>query len=293
MTPNTQRNGSGLTSTDDPNLHDRVSRTETAQNRFHADHAERIAALYDQSVAFADGDPLPPLWHWYYFAPTTVQSGLGPDGHPERTGFMPPISLPRRMWAGGRLVFHKPLRVGETVTRDTEILSIKEKSGKQGDLLFLTLGHRLTGGNGLAVEEEQDIVYRGRSTTKPPASEPGTETPAYDWQDSFLPDPVALFRFSALTFNAHRIHYDLPYATQEEGYPGLVMQGPLTATLLMKSFRDHTSAEPRSFSFRGKAPLYSGGTVTLRGRLDKGSQHALWAEGPGGYTAMTATISTS
>ena len=293
MTPNIQREGSGLTSTDDPNLQDWVGRTETAQDTFHADHARRIAALYDQSIAFADGDPLPPLWHWYYFAPTTVQSGLGPDGHPERTGFMPPIPLPRRMWAGGRLVFHKQLRVGETVTRDTEILSIKEKSGKQGDLVFLTLRHRLTGGDGLAVEEEQDIVYRGHSTTKHPAPEPGAETQSHDWQDRFLPDPVALFRFSALTFNAHRIHYDLPYATQKEGYPGLVMQGPLTATLLMKGFRDHNGAEPSSFSFRGKAPLFSGGEVTLQGRRDEGSQHALRAEGPGGYTAMTATISTS
>lgn len=282
-----------MTSTDNPDLQDWVGRTETAQDVFHSGHARRIAALYDQSTNFGGGDPLPPLWHWYYFAPTTVQSGLGPDGHPERTGFMPPIPLPRRMWAGGRLVFHTPLRVEETVTRETEILSIKEKSGKHGELVFLTLRHRHLGGDGLAVEEEQDIVYRGPTTTRQPEPEPGAETPDHDWQDRFEPDPVALFRFSALTFNAHRIHYDLPYATQEEGYPGLIMQGPLTATLLMKGFRDHTGTEPLRFSFRGKAPLFSGGEVTLRGRREDGGEHSLWAEGPGGYTAMTATISTS
>ena len=282
-----------MTSTHDPDLQDWVGRTETAQDRFHAEHARRVAALYDDGAAFGDGDPLPPLWHWFYFAPTTAQSGLGPDGHPERTGFMPPIPLPRRMWAGGRLVFHAPLRVGETVTRETEILSVKEKSGKQGDLVFLTLKHRLSGHDGLAVEEEQDIVYRGHSTTRQPEPDPGAETPAHDWQDMFRPDPIVLFRFSALTFNAHRIHYDLPYAMQDEGYPGLVMHGPLTATLLMKGFCEHVGAAPRSFSFRGRAPLFSGGDVALRGRRDEDQSHALWAEGPGGYTAMTATISTT
>jgi len=277
---------------DPTNLQDWVSCTESAEDTLIAAHARRVAALLDHAAAPGDGDPLPPLWHWFYFAPATAQSELGADGHPERTrtGFMPPITLPRRMWAGGRLTFHRPLRVGDTVTKDSEITAVTEKTGKQGALVFLTMKHRLSDASGLAIEEEQDIVYRDHSKTEHPA--PGDSTPGCNWRDRFDPDPVMLFRYSALTFNAHRIHYDLPYATQEEGYPGLVVQGPLTATLMMDRYLVHVGETPHRFSFRGKAPLFSGGAVELCGRRRDSGKHDIWAEGPGGYTAMTASVST-
>ena len=272
-------------------LQEWVGRTETNSDTLHASHARRVAALLDLATAPGEGDPLPPLWHWFYFAPTTAQSCLGRDGHPERTGFMPPISLPRRMWAAGRLVFQRPLRVGDTVTRESVIASITEKTGRKGALVFLSLKHRLFDKAGLAIEEQQDIVYLDHSKTRQPAPASDGRAPGADWRDPFDPDPVKLFRYSALTFNAHRIHYDLPYATQEEGYPGLVVQGPLTATLLMDRYLKHCGKDPRSFSFRGRAPLFSGGEVSLCGRGRDDCAHDLWAEGPGGYTAMAASVS--
>lgn len=268
-----------------------LGRSEERRDTLVAAQAERMAALLDREAAPGEGDPLPPLWHWTYFAPTARQSEIGPDGHPKRGGFMPPIALPRRMWAGGRLNFHAPLHVGESVSRTTEILSIKEKTGSQGKLVFLTLKHSLSNDAGLALEEEQDIVYRQPSTTALPP--PATETPAADWREGFSADPVVLFRYSALTFNAHRIHYDLPYATGEEGYPGLVVHGPLTATLLLDAFMRRTGRQPKSFSFRGQAPLFAGRAMAICGKAGEASgTFELWAEGPGGYRAMAASVTT-
>lgn len=152
----------------------------------------------------------------------------------------------------------------------------------------MTVGHRLSTAAGLAIEEEQDIVYRAPAATARPEAATGDPAPS-DWQDGLDPDPVLLFRYSSLTFNGHRIHYDLPYATGVEGYPGLVVQGPLTATFLMETFRAHIADEPRTFAFRGQAPLFADGRVSLRGRVE-GETFNLWAEGPGGYTAMTAKV---
>ncbi|RQP04105.1 MAG: acyl-CoA dehydrogenase [Paracoccus sp. BP8] len=263
-----------------------TGRTEESRDTITAGHTARMAALLDRPAP-ALGDPLPPLWHWTFFAPQVPQSQLGPDGHPRLGGFLPPVPLPRRMWAGGKLQFHNPIHVGEEVTRTSEILSVAEKSGRQGALVFVSVGHKLATQSGLAIEERQDIVYREPSTTKLPA--PVAEVAPADWRDPMLPDPVLLFRFSALTFNAHRIHYDLPYATAEEGYPDLVVQGPLTATLLMDAYTRRSGNLPKSFSFRGQAPLFSGGRMAICGRAtDQG--HDLWAEGPGGYTGMSAQV---
>lgn len=269
-----------------------IGRSEESQDRLEPAHVRRIAALLDHAEAPERGAPLPPLWHWCFFTPTVPQSQIDPDGHPKRGGFLPPVPLPRRMWAGGRLSFHAPLRVGDIVTRTTEIASIRETSGKQGTLVFLTLKHALSTAAGLAIKEEQDIVYRAPSKTAMPAPDPAPETPPADWRDPYEPDPVRLFRYSALTNNAHRIHYDLPYATQEEGYPGLVVQGPLTATLLMDAFLKHRATPPRSFSFRGQAPLFSGAPMALCGQAGSGGAFDLWAEGPGGHKAMSATVTT-
>ncbi|MCB1396669.1 MAG: MaoC family dehydratase N-terminal domain-containing protein [Rhodobacteraceae bacterium] len=263
-----------------------IGRHEIRTDTLSAAHCARVAALFDHTTAPALGDPLPPLWHWCFFTPDAPQAQMGADGHPKLGDFLPPIPQPRRMWAGGRLRFLRPLRVGELVTRETEILSITEKTGRQGALVFVTLRHQLSGAEGLAIEEEQDIVYRSPSTTQRPA--PGDPAPA-EWRDPVTPDPVMLFRYSALTFNAHRIHYDLPYATGEEGYPALVVHGPLTATLLMAAALRHTGRRPTGFTFRGLAPLFADAPFALCG-TQTGDGATLWAEGPGGYTAMSATF---
>jgi 3-methylfumaryl-CoA hydratase len=268
-------------------LHDWIGRTETQTDTLAAAQAQKVALTLDHATLPAEGAALPPLWHWAFFAPGARQSELGPDGHPKFGGFLPPpVPLPRRMWAGGRLTFHAPLRVGEAVTCETEIAAVTEKQGKQGALVFLTLRHRLSTAAGLAIEEEQDIVYRGASSTARPVPAEGP-LPAADWRDAVEPSPTLLFRYSAATFNAHRIHYDLPYATGEEGYPALVVQGPLTATLLADALVRHTGGRIASFAFRGQAPLFADAPFHLCGRRD-GDVFRLWTEGPGGYLAMSA-----
>ncbi|QKR99261.1 acyl-CoA dehydrogenase [Sphingomonas sp. CL5.1] len=275
-----------MTEIDIDHLRQWIGRTETATDGLSLLQAMQLAATLDRGHHPAEGQPLPPLWHWLYFAPHAPHSELGDDGHARRGGFLPPVPLPRRMWAGGRLTFHHALRIGETVTRKSEILSVSEKFGAQGALVFVTIRHTLSNVGGPAVEEEQDIVYREAGVTPRSAAAPAPLRDA-DWREAFTTDPTHLFRWSAVTFNAHRIHYDLPYATKVEGYPGLVVQGPLTATLLLEAYRKQTGRTVRSFSFRGQAPLFCGDTVVLCGRLG-GEGFDLWAEGPGGYLAMAA-----
>ncbi|MDD2765757.1 MAG: MaoC family dehydratase N-terminal domain-containing protein [Opitutaceae bacterium] len=265
-----------------------LGRTETVTEQISVPRANKLAATLNRDDRPGKGDPLPQLWHWLYFTPHAAQSELGADGHPRRGGLLPPVPLPRRMWAGGRLTFHQPLRLGEDVTRTSEIITIAEKSGAQGALVFVTLRHRLTNSAGLAIEEEQDIVYRAAASTARPAAL-SARLPSVDWRRAYPTDPVLLFRYSAITFNGHRIHYDLPYATQEEGYPGLVVQGPLTATLLLDAYQRETGEVARTYSFRGQAPLFGDDTIMLCGRRT-GEGGDLWAEGPGGYLAMSAKV---
>lgn len=255
--------------------------------------AAALAATLDHPRLPEAGDTLPPLWHWIYFTPCTRQGDLGPDGHARRGGFMPPIPLPRRMWAGGRLRFLAPLRLGEQVRRDTEILRIALKAGQQGALVIVTLKHTVSGERGLAIEEEQDLVYREPGREVMAATPATTAMPPASWRDAVVPDPVLLFRYSALTFNAHRIHYDAPYATMVEGYPGLVVHGPLTATLLAERLGARHQSRLTSFSFRGLRPLFAGAPMTLCGRLreEKAGDVDLWAETPEGAVAMSATAS--
>ena len=265
-----------------------LGRTETATEYLAASRAAKLAATLDRADRPGEGDELPPLWHWLYFTPLAAQSELGPDGHPRRGAFLPPVPLPRRMWAGGRLTFHHPLRLGQSVTRTSQIVDVSEKTGARGALVFVTLRHSLANAEGLAIEEEQDIVYREAATTARPAAL-AAPVPAADWRLPAPTDPTLLFRYSAITFNGHRIHYDLPYATEVEGYPGLVVQGPLTATLLLDTWLRESGQVARSYSFRGQAPLFSGDTLVLCGRQTDGGGE-LWAEGPGGYVAMSATV---
>ena len=246
------------------------------------------AMLDDSESAFAAGAPLPPLWHWFYFLPRAAQSSIGPDGHPERGGFMPPIALPRRMFAGARLRFHRPLAIGRPARREARIASIAEKQGASGRLAFVTVDYAIHQDGALCIEEQQDIVYRepGRPLAAPQVKAL-PPVPAGAWSRELEADPVLLFRFSALTFNGHRIHYDRRYAVEEEGYPGLVVHGPLTALLLMELVRRHAGRPPLGFAFRGRAPLFDLAPFRLLGRPEK-DRVALEAQGPDGATAMTA-----
>ena len=245
---------------------DFVGRTETRHDVLDDRLVQGLAATL--GVPVPEGD-VPPLWHWMLFQDWKQPEGLGPDGHPRRGGFLPPVhDLPRRMWAGGRLDFHYGLRSGDAVTRFSTILSVEEKSGGSGRLVFVTVRHEIVGPRGPVLTEEQDIVYRGAegAAVRPAA-------PAPDWPDAVTAerptDAVLLFRYSALTGNGHRIHYDHPYVTQVEGYPGLVVHGPLQATwLAAHALAMAPGASLARFVFRGKRPAIGDGTVSLLGRRE-------------------------
>jgi 3-methylfumaryl-CoA hydratase len=246
------------------------------------------AMLDDTTTPFADGTALPPLWHWFYFLPKAPQSQISVDGHPQRGGFMPPIELPRRMFAGARLRFLAPLVVGQAASRVSEIRDVQVKEGKTGRLAFVTVKHALSQQGRVCIEEEQDIVYRepGARVPAPAVVEP-PPAPAGAWTRTVKADPVLLFRFSALTFNAHRIHYDRDYATQEEGYPGLVVHGPLTAVLLLELVRFNAKRPVAAFSFRGQAPLFDLAPFRLVATPGETSVQ-LEAQGPDGKVTLAA-----
>jgi 3-methylfumaryl-CoA hydratase len=270
-----------------------IGRTETATDVLTPVPLKLMqATLNDAAVEPAPGDPMPPLWHWIFFLPSATMSNVGADGHPKRGGFLPAVPLERRMWAGGRLTFHDiDPQVGETITRESEILDVQEKSGKAGDMVFVTVRHAISTPRGLAVEEEQDIVYIAMPTAfRPP---PPQEAPADPlWAEPFAVDPVRLFRFSALTFNGHRIHYDRPYAMDVEKYPGLVVHGPLQAMALMESARRHApSGRPRTYSFRGVRPLFDFDTVSMHGYARDDGGHDLMTVNGDGLACMKASIS--
>ncbi len=273
---------------------DWIGRSETRHDTLTlAPMAALSATLGRDDPAPQPGDALPALWHWLYFLPTASAHEIGDDGHPRRGGFLPPVPLPRRMWAGGRLRFHQPLRAGETITRTSTIRAVSSKSGKSGELVFVTVLHELRGAQGLAIEEEHDIVYRDAPA---PGATPGAPQPAPGhsaFSRRITPDPVLLFRYSALTFNGHRIHYDQPYVTQVEGYPGLVVHGPLIATLLVDLLRrEHPQASLKQFAFKAVRPIFAvpeqhAFSVHGQPESEQGSVQ-LWARDHEGHLAMTA-----
>jgi 3-methylfumaryl-CoA hydratase len=269
-----------------------IGRTEEARDVVVAGPLDRFAATLDRDdPPMADGDPAPPLSHWLLFLPGAPQSTLGDDGHAARGGFLPPVhDLPRRMFAGGRFKFHHPIRVGMRLVRMSTIQTISERSGSSGRLVFVTVHHaiREAGTIIVLVEEEHDIVYRGLTA---PAVKTGVEKPAQgEWHRTLIPDPVLLFRYSALTFNGHRIHYDRSYVTEIEGYPGLIVHGPLTATLLLDLVsRNMPQAPIWGFSFRAASPLFDGNELHLNGTPpDADGKVALWATNAEGGLAMRA-----
>jgi 3-methylfumaryl-CoA hydratase len=266
-----------------------IGKTETHTETLCAVMAEALAAVLDQPDAPRTGEPLPPLWHWIYFWSIQRQSELGPDGHPKRGGFLPPVPLPRRMWAGGRLRFHAPLPVGAVATRSSRILDVTSKQGKSGALVFVTVRHEILHDDIVTLAEEHDIVYRDAPQPGAPAARPPL-APAYPvWRRTVTPDAVLLFRYSALTFNGHRIHYDRSYATQVEGYPGLIVHGPLIATLLVDLLRRQMpQARLTAFDFRAISPLFDTETFEVCGRPEADGRVTLWAQNARGELAMQA-----
>ena len=266
-----------------------VGRTRRVDDLIAPFQTAGMAAVLDYPEPPGAGDALPPGWHWLFFADLPRQSALGPDGHEQRGDFLPPIPLPRRMWAGNRLAFHRPLEVGERARRDSEIVSVSEKQGRQGPLAFVTVHHTCSGAGGVALEEWHDIVYRGPARPGDPPPRAEAAPMAAKWRREAVPDETMLFRYSALTFNGHRIHYDHPYVTGEEGYPGLVVHGPLTATLLLDLVRrEAPDAALAGVRFRAMRPVFAGAPLVLEA-APHGGGIAAWALYDGAV-AMRADI---
>ena len=274
-----------------PLLSQWLGREEQARDVLTAAPLAGLAATLDRDDPPPQaGDALPPLAHWLYFLPRHRQSELGPDGHARRGGFLPPVALPRRMWAGGRLEFRHSLRVGEAVVRTSQIVDVRHKSGRSGDLVFVLVRHRIENAAGLALVEEHDIVYRE-------AARPGVEAAAgvpapadAAWRRDVIPDDVLLFRYSALTFNGHRIHYDRRYVTAVEAYPGLVVHGPLQATLLLDLLRHALpAATVARFDFRALRPLFDTAAFRVCGRPRGDRQVSLWVADGDGFVTVDGT----
>ncbi|MBX9811149.1 MAG: MaoC family dehydratase N-terminal domain-containing protein [Burkholderiales bacterium] len=253
----------------------------------------RLAATLDRDDPLPKiGDPLPIGWHAILFPRVVRHSQLGPDGHPRRGDFLPPVPLPRRMFAGKRITFHEPLRVGDEVRRESVIKEVNVKQGRSGEMVFVTVKTDIASPRGLAIIEEQDIVYRGEpdrnnanAAPPPPQKAPGQPV----WTRTVTPDPVLLFRYSALTFNGHRIHYDHPYVTQTEGYPDLVMNGGLTTLLVFELARTHASTPIAYLSSRNVRPLFVNRPFTLCGEPSPDNKTAkLWVVDQDGALALNA-----
>jgi 3-methylfumaryl-CoA hydratase len=279
-----------LSESDIAHLKSWVGRTQTLEDIIAVDRVAAMAATLDLDRAPAAGEALPAGWHWLYFNGAARESELGPDGHPRRGGFLPPVPLPRRMWAGGRITVSGVLPVGTPARRTSRILSVEAKSGRSGDLVFVTVRHEIAGGQEPALEEEHDIVYRAAPAPGAPAPKPEPAPSGAAWRREIRPDPVLLFRYSALTFNGHRIHYDQPYVTKVEGYPGLIVHGPLIATLLLDLVAREGKGRLQRFAFRAKSPLFDTAPFHVNGLPGAdGREVRLWAEGPDGTLAMEAT----
>jgi 3-methylfumaryl-CoA hydratase len=250
----------------------------------------RLAATLDRDDPKPRmGDPLPIGWHQILFPRVVRQSQIGADGHPERGDFLPPVPLPRRMFAGKRTTFHAELRVGDEVHRDSVIQEVKVKQGRTGQMVFVTVKTEITGPRGLAITEEQDLVYREAAPAGTPAQPPQPAPGKAVWSRVVTPDPVMLFRYSALTFNGHRIHYDLPYVTKVEGYPDLVMNGGLTTLLAFELARTHASTPIRHISSRNVRALFVNRPITLGGEPSTDNKTAkLWALDRDGALALSA-----
>lgn len=276
------------------NLKEWIGRAEEVSDIATATPYAALSATFDRvAVRPPVGTALPALWHWLYFLPLHRQSEIGPDGHAKRGGFLPPVPLPRRMWAGSQFEFHKPLRIGDAMTRTSTIHDVTEKTGRTGPLVFVKVRHeiRRAGEADVALTEFHDIVYREapkpEDVAPPPKAAPASST----WEKKWVPDDVLLFRYSALTFNGHRIHYDRKYVTETEGYPGLIVHGPMIATLLLDLLRHQMpDAEVVRYEFRAIRPVFDINHFFVCGEPQAdGKTIRLWAKDHEGWLTMEAT----
>jgi len=268
-----------------------VGRREQRSDIAAAGPLEGLAATLDhEQTAYASGQDVPPLWHWSYFLPRPRQSALGSDGHPLKGGFLPPIELPRRMWAGSELEFHRPLKVGSAIHRVSSITDVTSKDGRTGPLVFVTLMHEISDELGRAVSERQNLVYRNAPEPGALAVAPIAAPVDSSWRQLVQPSPELLFRYSALTFNTHRIHYDRPYAVDIEGYGGLVVHGPLVATLLLDVLHKHLpGVRVSKFNFKAVRPLIDTESFVVSGKVDGEGQIQIWASDMRGALATIAS----
>jgi 3-methylfumaryl-CoA hydratase len=276
------------------NLEQWIGRSESISDVVTATPYAALSATLDRPPERPPaGTPLPALWHWLYFLPLYRQSEVGPDGHAKRGNFLPPVPLPRRMWAGSQLEFHKPLRVGDNLVRESTIDDVTEKTGRTGTLVFVKVRHeiRRQGESEAALTEFHDIVYREAAKPDDVVPPPKAAPTSAAWERKWVPDDVLLFRYSALTFNSHRIHYDRRYVTEVEGYPGLIVHGPLIATLLLDLLRDQLpDAVVARYEFRAIRPTFDTSHFFVCGEPQPdGKSFHLWARDHDGWLTMDAT----
>jgi len=267
-----------------------IGARETAIDHITVPMVHRVNAMLDRDEPFPEmGDRFPVGWHAFLFPRIARQSQIGSDGHPERGDFLPPVPLPRRMFAGKRVWFRDDLRVGDEVRRESEIRNIEVKQGRTGQMVFVTVNTDMISPRGLALTEEQKIVYRDNPDPQAPPPPPQEPPATAVWEKVVRPDPVLLFRYSALTFNGHRIHYDLPYVTQVEGYPGLIVNGGLSTLLIFELAREHASSPIRMFSSRNVKPLFVGNDLHVCGAPGADGRSAkLWVTNHEGAVALIA-----
>jgi 3-methylfumaryl-CoA hydratase len=276
-------------------IKDWLGRTRRDEDEVTVGAARRLAATLDRDpAALQRGDALPESWYAILFGPVALQHTLGPDGHPKSGDFLPPLAGMRRVFGGRRTRFVKPLRIGDEVARVSTVTGVEHKSGRSGPLTLVTVTHAVSGPSGLAITEEQDIVYRAAAGAAAPQRK-AESVPSLkkdreaEWSKALDIDPVLVFRYSALTFNGHRIHYDLPYTRDVEGYPALLMNGGLTALMLIETARPHLPRPIAGYAARASSPLFVGQRVSFNGRLaSDGAQ--LWASGPDGGPAYEVEL---
>ncbi len=283
-------------------LKDWIGRTETIEDTATPTPVAALSATLDWPPAApnarpAPGTPLPYLWHWLYFLPLAQQSDIGADGHAKRGGFLPPVPLPRRMWAGSDFAFHEPLLVGDALSRTSTIVDVSEKAGRTGTLIFVKVRHeiRRNGSANVALTEHHNIVYRDAPKPGDVAPPPVAAPAQAAWSRNIQADDVLLFRYSSLTFNGHRIHYDRKYVTEVEGYPGLIVHGPLIATLLMDLLRrEQPDARVAKFEFKAVRPTFDINPFSVHGQPSAGAAGdgkavRLWSRDHEGWLTMDAT----
>jgi len=274
-------------------LKDWIGKTQTSEDLAAPFPARALIATLDENDPDPKtGDALPPLWHWLYFLEVARQSKLGPDGHAERGDFLPPVPLPRRMWAGSRFSFEgEPIRIGDTIKRSSTIKSVEPKSGSTGAMVFVTVQHTISGPRGLSLIEDHDIVYREAPKPGEAARAPKPAPTDATWSRTIEATPPLLFRFSALTFNGHRIHYDQPYVTGTEGYPGLIVHGPLMGLVQIELARRSNPAKiPARFEFRALSPVFAGAPFSVSARHETDGTVSTWIANSTGGLAQQGKV---